>query len=248
MKTIDLTIPIYANNTPDYNFTVFTRKNGVSSPPFDSCNASFGVGDSNEAVLANRQLIKESLGLKKIISSRQVHGDQIFIAKENLNQDIETDGYDALITDCPHTGLMIQQADCQAVMLYDPIKRVIANVHAGWRGSVLNIVGKTIQAMANEFGSASKNIRAAISPSLGPCCAEFINYKKELPDHFHPFQGKTNHFDFWAISRDQLCMAGLLQKNIRTANICTVCDTTFFSYRRDKITGRFCSVVSIRDN
>jgi len=141
---------------------------------------------------------------------------------------------------------MVQQADCQAVMLFDPVRKVVANAHSGWRGSVANIIAKTIDLMKRDFNTLPADLYAVISPSLGPCCAEFINYRRELPGHFHAYQVRPNYFDFWAISTDQLKESGVPAENIANSRICTVCDDRFFSYRRNRMTGRFASVIGLK--
>ncbi len=162
--------------------------------------------------------------------------------------DFEVDGYDALMTDQPDTALLIQQADCQAITLFDPKHPAIAAIHSGWQGSVLNIAGKTVRAMTETYNSSAVDIQARVSPSLGPCCAEFVNHPLELPDSFLPFQVEKNHFDFWQISKMQLIEAGLQEHNIHITGICTSCSGDYFSYRRacrngDGITGRCASVI-----
>jgi copper oxidase (laccase) domain-containing protein len=87
---------------------------------------------------------------------------------------------------------------------------------------------------------------AAIGPSLGPCCAEFINYKDEIPRQFWPFRVDAHHFDFWRISRHQLTTAGLAQSNIHSSGICTRCNPhLFFSYRAARQTGRFAALIGL---
>jgi hypothetical protein len=141
--------------------------------------------------------------------------------------------------------LLVQQADCQAVLLHDPVRKVVANVHSGWRGSVLNIIGKSVRQMINDFGTAPPDIQAAISPSLGPCCAEFVNQATELPEDFMSYQVRPNYFDFWAISHDQLKAAGVPSQHIHLAATCTVCNHEYFSFRREGITGRSASVIGL---
>lgn len=224
---------------------VFTRYGGVSKGPWSSCNVSFSVGDENQNVRQNRERIKKGLRLPVLVSARQVHGDGIHIIRKRPAEDIEVEGCDSLITNVTGIALMVQQADCQAVLLADHRRCVVGIAHVGWRGSVVNIIEKTIRAMHTAYGTVTADIKAAISPSLGPCCAEFVNYQTELPKAFHSYQVIANHFDFWAISRDQLQQAGVGQKSIAVAGVCTVCNTDFFSYRRDKVTGRFASVIGL---
>ena len=223
----------------------FSRHGGASEAPYHSRNVGLHVGDDEALVLQNRAWIKEELGLAWLVSAKQVHGDSILNVDWLPGADEEHADHDALMTNIPELGLMIQQADCQAVMLYDPEHRAVANIHSGWRGSVANIIAKTVAAMIAAYGTKPANLFAAISPSLGPCCGEFVNYRQELPPAFHGYQTQPNHFDFWAISRDQLRDTGVRSEQIEIAGRCTVCDGNYFSYRRDKVTGRFASVIGI---
>ena len=223
----------------------FSRHNGASEAPYHSRNVGLHVGDNETLVLRNRALIKEELGLTRLVSARQVHGDSILNVDWLPEADVEHAGHDALMTNIPGVGLMIQQADCQAIMLYDPEHGAVANIHSGWRGSVANIIAKTVAAMTNAYGARPAALHAAISPSLGPCCGEFVNYRTELPLAFHAYQTQPNHFDFWAISRDQLRDTGVRFEQIEVAGRCTVCNESYFSYRREGVTGRFASVIGI---
>ena len=188
--------------------------------------------------------MKERLGIDILISAVQVHGDKVLSIKETPRQDREIAGYDAIVTDRP-IGIMIQQADCQAVPLFDRTRKVIGLAHSGWRGSVADIIGKTVKVMHTEFGSDPRNIIAAISPALGPCCAEFVNYRQELPAWMHEYESRENHFDFRRISRFQLLQAGIPAENIEISSICTRCNQDYFSYRREKVTGRFATVIAL---
>jgi purine-nucleoside/S-methyl-5'-thioadenosine phosphorylase / adenosine deaminase len=233
--------------------TIFSsdRHGGVSHGPYRSLNLSYGVGDTSNSVSENRNRLKSRYSINSLLSARQVHGDAIFIANNSLTEDIEVDGYDALMTNFPGIGLMIQQADCQAVTLFDPIHSAIAAIHCGWKGSVLNILTKTVQAMQKHYNSSPADIQATISPSLGPCCAEFVNHPQELPPSFLAFQVKENYFDFWQISKMQLIAAGLTEQNIQTAGQCTACSPDYFSYRRacrdsDGRTGRCGTVIILQ--
>jgi len=174
----------------------------------------------------------------------------VYVDTDTTEDSHEVEGYDALISNQPGTALMIQQADCQAVLLFDPVKNVIGAVHSGWRGTVANIIGETIMQMGRHYGTDPKNLQAGISPSLGPCCAEFVNYRKELPEAFQRYQVKNNHFDFWQISVRQLSEAGLRSVAIRKPDVCTSCSEDYFSYRRavregDPVCGRHGSVICL---
>jgi YfiH family protein len=132
-------------------------------------------------------------------------------------------------------------------MLYDPQKKIIANIHSGWRGSVKNIIGKTLDKMGLQFGCQPENIIAGIAPSLGPCCSEFVNYKDEIPQNLWRYKIKgKDYFNFWEISRDQLREKGVKKNNIQNMEICTKCNTEmFYSFRKEKTTGRFACVISM---
>ncbi|WP_028317700.1 peptidoglycan editing factor PgeF [Desulfobulbus elongatus] len=229
---------------------MFTCAGGTSEPPFASLNLSHSVGDQAERVHANRARALAALGLRHLVSVRQVHGDRILRVDDRKYFQEEPEGYDALITSLPDTGVLIQQADCQAVLLAAPAAGIVAAIHCGWRGSVLDLIGKTIHCLHAEYGIAPASLRAAISPSLGPCCAEFIHYRKELPAWMHAFQVRPHHFDFWSISRRQLLDAGVLPEHIDVAGLCTRCNPQFFSYRRARtatggVTGRNGSFIGL---
>lgn len=228
---------------------MFNRHGGRSVAPFFSLNLSYGVGDAPGNVTGNRECIKKILCIDHLLSANQIHEDRIYCGAE-ITSDKEVDGYDALITKQRGVGLLIQQADCQAILIYDPIHQTIAAIHCGWRGSVANIIGSTIMEMQRRHHVDPVSLQVAISPSLGPCCGEFVNYKKELPEQLHRFQASPAHFNFWDISVFQLVEAGVLFENIDTARICTACDPNYFSYRRAQkkgggTTGRNGSVICL---
>lgn len=228
-----------------------TRHGGESGPPYASLNLSLGVDDRPQAVAANRKRLYGVTRGGVHLYARQNHGTSIGVispADALAAQTIQTlpDAADALITDVPGVYLLIQTADCQAVMIADPIRRVVANVHCGWRGSVTNILGATIRRMIDQFGSNPANMVAGIGPSLGPCCAEFIHYREEIPSQLWSFRVDAHHFDFWQISRHQLVAAGLTDERIHNADICTRCNPhLFFSYRAQRRTGRFAALIGM---
>lgn len=189
-----------------------------------------------KAVELNFDFVKETLHLPKLISSNQIHEDHIAIVNAHSRERLE--GFDALVTKEKGIALLTSHADCQSALFYDPIQKVIANVHSGWRGSVKNIYKKTIETLVTEYDSKKENILVCISPSLSPENAEFTSYKLELPKNFWQFQVKENHFDFWAISEMQLKEAGILSHHIEIASLCTLDNPQdFHSYRRQKREG-----------
>jgi polyphenol oxidase len=231
---------------------VFTRHGGVSREPYATLNAAWNNGDAAEAVRENLLRVQGLMGLDQMVASYQTHGNTIHIVDEDClsraavrHPVLFAPPGDALVTTLRGVGLLIKIADCQAIFLVDPAREVIANVHCGWRGSVRDIPMKVIALLRARFGSRPEDILAGISPSLGPCCAEFRNYTKELPATFWAFQTKSLYFDFWAITRWQLIKSGLQPENIEVANLCTVCESgDFFSYRAERNTGRNAAVLA----
>ncbi|MEN6440395.1 MAG: polyphenol oxidase family protein [Syntrophobacter sp.] len=229
----------------------FTRHGGVSEPPYQSLNVSWTNGDSPDRVRENLSRMRDLLGLEWLVSSRQVHADTVNILDEASLPEFETrpplrvaPPGDALATNLRGHGLLIRIADCQSVLLVDPEVRVIANVHCGWRGSVQNIVAKAVDTLRTRFGCDPGRMVAAVGPSLGPCCAEFKNFRDEIPEELWPYQVRPQYFDFWAITRRQLTSAGVREENIDVIGRCTRCGTAdFFSYRGEGRTGRMGAVI-----
>jgi len=254
---------------------IFTRKSGTSIGPYRSLNVSFGVGDEDRNVIANRTIISQCINEKDLVFLNQVHGNRTIVFAKNRNSykvfdngsvfDSEyseilpkpIDNFhpeferrlegDAMVTNIPQKFLVMQVADCQSVLIWDPVQQVVANVHSGWRGSIGNIIGQTLQVMEKSFGCRALDIVAGVGPSLGPCCAEFVNYEKEIPKMYWKYRDNNNHFDFWAISCDQFSKAGVPTENVELSRLCTKCDSKrFFSYRKEGTTGRFAALIGLQ--
>lgn len=238
---------------PGLRHEIFTRIGGNSSPPYQSLNLAKSVGDRPADVAENRGRVLSAMGRGRLVFLRQVHGTTVVVAADDSGKradQTDTERFagegDALITDRPELWLTILVADCQAVLLFDPGRRVVANIHSGWRGSVGNIVGVAVSKMVQHFGTNPQNLIAGIGPSLGPCCAEFVHYQKEIPRNLWRYMGPGYRFDFWEMTRQQLVRAGVRLENICNSGICTRCSTDFFfSYRGEKKTGRFAAVIGI---
>jgi YfiH family protein len=233
---------------PELAHGFFSRRGGVSAGPFHSLNVSSAVGDRRELVAENQRRLQQALGLTNLAGAAQVHGGRAAVIT-SLDQAREEDipEVDILVTTVPGLGLLIKQADCQAVMFYDPVNRVVANVHCGWRGQVRNVLGETVQLLQARFGTRPRDLYAAVGPSLGPCCAEFTNFRREFPPDLWTYQVRPTYFDLWRLSRDQLAAAGLLPARLNLAGLCTRCDAEhFYSYRRDHVTGRQGAVIALR--
>ena len=223
---------------------VFLRKGGVSQPPFDSLNVGGGTQDDEEAIGTNRRLILDLLGVKRLVSSYQVHGNTVHW----VQGEEDPGSCDGMVTNLTQTALLTKHADCQAAVFYDPINCAIASVHAGWRGNVANIYATTVDKMKGAFGTKPENLLVGISPSLGPNHAEFKNYKLEFPENFWGYEIKTRptYFDLWQLAQDQLEEAGVLPHHIEMASLCTYAEENdFFSYRREGKTGRHGTLIAL---
>lgn len=214
-------------------------------------NLGLNCGDSDQRVWANRRRLLAAAGGQQAVFAHQVHGVQVglWAGKHNGGS---SDGHvylqgDALVTDVPDAALVIQTADCQSVLLFDPVKRVVGNVHSGWRGSIRNILGRTVRIMEERYGCQPAHLLCGIGPSLGPCCAEFIHYRREIPRAYWKYRRSGNLFDFWRLSTDQLVLAGVSAARIFIGGICTRCNQhLFYSYRGEgEKAGRFAAAIQL---
>ena len=247
LRAIDLLAHVPLSLRQGLKCMSFARWGGVSNPPFHELNVGELTGDEAANVKANLEMVRKVLGASHVVSVRQVHGtDFLHVKKGTCNltadQPVRADG---IFTTERDVGLMIKHADCQAVVMFDPERCVIANIHCGWRGSVGNILKKAVDEFVEVYGSRAHDIWAGIGPSLGPCCAEFRQWKETFPAWLHGFRKGGDHFDFWKVSKNQLEEAGVPSGQIFCPEICTVCSKDHFSYRREKTTGRLATVIAL---
>lgn len=223
-----------------------TRHEGVSRPPYNSLNLGSNTLDSPHNVEGNRSLLARGIGatLDRFLTVTQVHGTDLLVI-DTPNQELshflklECDG---IVTNQPGIMIAICVADCVPILLHDPVKGVVAALHAGWQGTAGNIAGKGVQAMLSMFGSNPKDIVAAIGPSISRCC-----YEVDAPirDAFMKAgaawelyaeergEGKWM-LDLGAANRRLLADAGLASGQIESEELCVCCNQElFFSYRRD---------------
>jgi YfiH family protein len=179
---------------------------------------------------------------------RQIHSDIVVVAEHT---GCLAEG-DALITNHPGVTLSIRTADCLPVLMADPSHRAIAAIHAGWRGVVLGIVPKTVQAMSERFGTRPEDLVAAIGPGIGACCFEVgpevaVQFQRWFPER-EDLASRTKVDLVETISR-QLRRNSVTVGHLATANLCTVCDAGLFhSYRRDREqAGRMTATIRIRN-
>lgn len=156
-----------------------TRVGGVSPAPLDSLNLGVSRGDSDENVRENYRRFCEAVGVaaESTVFTQQTHSENIRLVTEEdagkgLVRPRDYTEVDALITDRPGLSLVVFSADCGTILLYDPVRRAIGAVHAGWRGVAAGLAGKTALAMHDAFGTEPKDLICAIGPAIGQCCFE----------------------------------------------------------------------------
>ncbi len=241
-----------------------TRAGGVSNGPYAGLNTAFHVGDDADNVLANRALACSALGIdsRHLVAGQQVHGDRVevvdrrdrgrgaFFYEESLP------GTDALVAGAAGVPLSSYYADCVPIFILDPVRKVVALAHAGWKGTVLKIGQKTVQKMASVFNTEPGNCLAGVGPSIGPCCYEvdirvIDSFKKSFPNFQYftrpAFPGKWR-LNLWEANRLTLLDAGLKAENIVLARVCTSCrNDLYFSYRaQGGIAGRMMSLIMLK--
>ena len=183
-----------------------------------------------------------------VIQGHQVHDCKVAIIDRPDMTRADLEGYDAFITNLPGVAIGVRTADCVPVLLYDPAKRVVAAVHAGWKGTVLHISQKAIEVMAVKFGTRAEDLRAVIGPAIGPDSfqvgvevAEKFKMAGFPMDDIWSFRGPGDgspmsgghHIDLFKANRWLLQEAGFLQDNIQVFDLDTFIDDTFYSARRE---------------
>ena len=204
---------------------------------------------------------RESVLPYPVVRGHQVHDCKVAVVdRPDLTRD-DLAGYDAFVTEEPGIAIAVRTADCVPVLLYDPVRRVIAAVHSGWRGTVLHISLKTIEVMSSQFGCQAENMYATIGPSIGP---DSFQVGEEVVDHFKvsgfpmdeiwSFRGPGDdmpmsgghHIDLWKANRWLLEQAGLKPEHIWVCGIDTYVDASFFSARREGVQcGRIINVIKL---
>ncbi len=251
---------------PFYRFEHFSKMPGcvhavTKKDPAEPCVFSLALhtGEAAEKIIANREKAVARLGVEEtvhFVAAEQTHSDHIEVIRSREARgwealDDAVSDCDALITDRQGVILTILTADCVPILLYDAEKKVVAAVHAGWRGTKAQIAAKTVQRMKDVFGCRPEDIAAGIAPSIGKCCYEV---GKDVASHFFGItdsveqKGEKYMLDLPYINKYQLLKAGLTEANIEMSGLCTSCEVnTFFSYRKEQgCSGRFMSMIGLR--
>jgi len=218
-----------------------TRTGGVSAGIYESLNLGMALGDDPAAVAENYACIGAVLGTKRerMVFSRQVHGDTVrVVGQGDYFKDVShpfAEG-DGLVTNKPDVTLAVFTADCIPILLWDERTGAVGAVHAGWRSTVLDIVGGAVEKLC-AMESYPKHIRAAIGPGIGDCCFET---GAEVPDAIRQVLGSEGEVciqdcgeeksmvDLKEANRLLLLRAGLLPEQITVSGQCTMCQPDLF--------------------
>lgn len=231
----------------------FSTTRGGGSGNYGGFNITDYCGDTSAHVRECRSLLCNTLGIddSRLLLPRQTHGDRIIAIDASFMQKDEKEkkrllyGADAIITNMIYICIGVSTADCIPILLHDPHKRVVAAVHAGWRGTVAHIAKKCIATMTETYECMPNNIVAVIAPGIS---MEAFEVGNEVYDTFNrsgfPMKkiarlyptsngGSKWHIDLWEANRLQLIECGIPERNISTAGICTYREhDRFFSARR----------------
>lgn len=227
-------------------------RHGISTRPW---NVSFTAGEAFGDPLEGRRRLASFVGIdpKDVVVAGQVHGAALrWVGKRDVGPGALVRGHamaetDALATDEPGIGLLITAADCPPVLAFDPEARLLAVIHAGWRGTAAGVVRKSLDALLHRGASADR-LHVGIGPGIGACCYEV---GEEVIDRVppplrgdllrRPAGASRWHLDLTAWIRAEAREVGLRGPHLHAIDRCTSCRRDlFFSHRGDKgATGRF---------
>ena len=241
----------------------FTGRRGGASARWDGgLNWSYSTGDDHGHVAENRRRTLQLLGLPldRAVMADLVHGNRVVAVTG-----AEGPGHDAvrvvpdcdgLITDQKGLALVVTAADCVPVYLFDPVRKVVGAVHAGWRGTVAGICARAVEAMQRQYGTRPAEILAAVGPSIGPCCYEVDDavadplrtYYGKLADRCLAQKPETPGkymLNLWEANRQDLLRAGVTA--VAVTGECTACGVgRLFSHRAESGTaGRGAALIAL---
>ena len=213
-----------------------TRLGGVSRGTFASMNLSFTRGDDPAAVRENfdRFCVAIRVKAENVVISAQTHTANVKIVTAEYTD------VDGLITNDPNLVLCTQYADCVPLFFVDPVKRVVATSHAGWRGTAAGIAAVTVEKMVEAFGCRPEDILAGIGPSIGYCCFEvdapvydaFCQVPVFDEGCFTAHPNEKFHINLQEVNRRWMLKAGLCPENVTVTDLCTKCHhDLFWSHR-----------------
>ena len=223
-----------------------TRTGGASTGNFAGFNVGGHVGDSDEVVQANRQMLYGQLPPASTITwLNQVHGTRVIHAPSEYSKGVEAD---AVWSDEPGFACAIMTADCLPVILADVEGRCVAAAHCGWRGLAGGILRRTVEAMPVDPSRLVAWLGPAIGPSAfevgGDVLAAFSLAEDYLAVHPIPETDNKYFLDLNILAGRQLLALGLDPSHVSGGDTCTFSDPKrFYSYRRDGETGRMVTLI-----
>ena len=210
-------------------------------------NLAFHVEDNEINVIKNRKNLALKLGYnyEDLVYMNQIHSANIIVVDENSPKLV--DNCDSIITRSKNLPLMVMVADCIPILMFDDKKGIIAAIHAGRNSTFLEISKKTAEVFIEKFSSNPEDINVVFGASIQKCCYEVSeDLSKIVENSFGKEFVENNYIDLQGINKKQLNDLGI--KNIEISNICTKCgDKSYFSYRKDKKTGRFAGIIILKD-
>ncbi len=234
-----LTFPGLAG-VPGLRHGVTTREGGVSAGSWRSLNLGRSTGDSPEAVTENGRRVGAALGADRVRFPRQVHGTTVRVV---VSSDAGPVGEaDAVVTNEPGVALGVLGADCPGVVIADPVRRTLAVVHSGWRGTVAGVVPAAVGVLVERFGSRPADLVAGIGPGIsarsyevGPEVGEAVRTRVPGGDRcVVKGRGDRCHVDLALAIRTQLEALGVRSCAIEAMSLCTFeAEELLFSHRRD---------------
>jgi len=226
-----------------------SRAGGVSVGPYAGLNLGSHVGDDPAAVAANRAELAErcELPLDRLVFMDQVHGREVALVDGPVVGGVGA--VDALVTATPALGLVVVVADCVPVLLHDASAGVVGVAHAGRPGLAAGVVPAVVQAMVH-LGATPRDIDVSLGPSVCGACYEVPQAMQDEVSALVPAarcrtRRGTPGIDLRAGARAQLAAAGVRRVDGRQDR-CTVEDLSFFSHRREGVTGRQAGVIWMR--
>lgn len=240
---------------PELTHALFTRRGGVSPQPWAELNLGGTVGDDPGRVIENRTIACQAIGrpVDSLYDVWQVHSNLVVSATAPRPPETPHIQADAILTDQPGVTLFMRFADCVPILLYDPVKRVVGIVHAGWLGTIRKVTSHAVQILHERYGSCPQDVFAGIGPSIGahhyPVGAEVVKQVEQAfgegaANLLQPVDSQTACLDLWAANRLLLEQAGVQQ--IELSGICTACHLEdWYSHRIEsasnpvRTTGRF---------
>jgi YfiH family protein len=227
-----------------------TRAGGVSAAPFDSLNLGTAVGDDPHAVARNRRIVAQAIGAAPVYLN-QVHRRAVVrLRQADARTGALPHDADASVTSEPGIACAVQVADCLPVLFAAPGARAVGAAHAGWRGLAAGVLEATLQAVCEASACEPREIKTWLGACIGPTRfevgADVLEAFGAGPDspRFRPRANGKWLADLPALARN--CLAGAGVSEVAGGTWCTVSDPSrFFSFRRERVTGRMAALIWI---